>query len=494
MRPRRSTMWSANLICLAGKPLRVALNLAGPLDDLVGAPASARPLLQLMADAFALNFIAISAVLGGVKDIRDAVERAQITRAQSGASTVVFVDEVHRFNKGQQDAFLPHVESGLLVFVGATTENPSFEVIGALLSRAAVYVLQPLSRQELEVLLERALIAEPNELQIEAQARGMLFDLADGDARRLLNALEVVGNAARDKSISSIDADSARLLPATLRRFDKGGENFYDQISALHKSVRGSDPDAALYWMVRMFDGGVDPRYVARRTIRMATEDIGLADPRALEVALAAADTYERLGSPEGELALAQAIVYLACAPKSNAVYRAYDAARAFVEQDGSRPVPMHLRNAPTRLMKNLGYGEGYRYAHDEAGAVAAGETYLPEGVTAQRWYQPTDRGAEARIGERMAELRRLNQASPNQASSNLKMPTGSAPKPSSIRRCSISLCYAGFAAVAARLAARGYVLDVDRFTALEAERKSLQTRPKNCKRVGTRSQSRLEC
>jgi putative ATPase len=240
----------------------------------------------------------------------------------------------------------------------------------------------------------------------------MLFDLADGDARRLLNALEVVSNAARDKSVSSIGADFLRdSLPATLRRFDKGGENFYDQISALHKSVRGSDPDASLYWMVRMFDGGVDPRYVARRAIRMATEDIGLADPRALEVALAAADTYERLGSPEGELALAQAIVYLACAPKSNAVYRAFGAVRAFVEQDGSRPVPMHLRNAPTRLMKELGYGEGYRYAHNEAGAVAVGETYLPEGVAAQRWYQPTDRGVEARIAERLDELRHLNAA-----------------------------------------------------------------------------------
>lgn len=366
-------------------------------------------LARLMADAFGLNFIAISAVLGGVKDIRDAVERAQVTRAQSGTSTVVFVDEVHRFNKAQQDAFLPHVEAGLFVFVGATTENPSFEVIGALLSRAAVYVLQPLMRDELEVLLQRALRIE-GELQIHEQARSMLFDLADGDARRLLNALEVVIGAARDKKLTSIDADFLRdSLPATLRRFDKGGENFYDQISALHKSVRGSDPDASLYWMARMFDGGVDPRYVARRAIRMATEDIGLADPRALEVALAAADTYERLGSPEGELALAQAIVYLACAPKSNAMYRAFNSVRAFVQQDGSRPVPMHLRNAPTRLMKDLGYGDGYRYAHDEAGAVAAGEKYLPEGVAAQRWYQPTDRGVEARIGERLEELRRLS-------------------------------------------------------------------------------------
>ncbi|MGH6609246.1 MAG: replication-associated recombination protein A, partial [Burkholderiaceae bacterium] len=347
--------------------------------------------------------------MAGVKDVRAAVEAAQQRRA-GGRRTVLFLDEVHRFNKAQQDAFLPHVESGLFVFVGATTENPSFEVIGALLSRAAVYVLQPLSREELETLLDRALRAEVKELTVDADARGMLIDLADGDARRLLNALEVVANAAREQQRTTIDAGFLRdSLPATLRRFDKGGENFYDQISALHKSVRGSDPDASLYWMARMLDGGVDPRYIARRTIRMAVEDIGLADPRALEIALAAADTYERLGSPEGELALAQAIVYLASAPKSNAVYRAFGAVRAFVEQDGSRPVPMHLRNAPTRLMKNLGYGEGYRYAHDEADAVAAGETYLPEGVVAQRWYEPTDRGAEARIAERLAELRRLN-------------------------------------------------------------------------------------
>ena len=394
-----------------GKPLRVAFESARPHSMILWGPPGVgkTTLARLMADAFGLNFIAISAVLGGVKDIREAVDRAQVTRAQSGKATVVFVDEVHRFNKAQQDAFLPHVESGLFVFVGATTENPSFEVIGALLSRAAVYVLQPLSRDELETLLHRALKNE-GELQIQEQARSMLFDLADGDARRLLNAIEVVINAARDNKLGSIDADFLRdSLPATLRRFDKGGENFYDQISALHKSVRGSDPDASLYWMARMFDGGVDPRYVARRAIRMATEDIGLADPRALEVALAAADTYERLGSPEGELALAQAIVYLACAPKSNAVYRAFGAVRAFVQQDGSRPVPMHLRNAPTRLMKELGYGEGYRYAHDEAGAVATGETYLPDGVAAQQWYQPSDRGVEARIGERLEELRRLS-------------------------------------------------------------------------------------
>ncbi len=386
MRPRTidDVVGQSHLLA-PGKPLRVAFESGRPHSMILWGPPGVgkTTLARLMADAFGLNFIAISAVLGGVKDIRDAVERAQVTRAQSGRPTVVFVDEVHRFNKAQQDAFLPHVESGLFVFVGATTENPSFEVIGALLSRAAVYVLQPLSRDELETLLDRALTLEPDSLTDRCARRATCCSIWPTATRAgLLNALEVVGNAARDKSLSSISADFLRdSLPATLRRFDKGGENFYDQISALHKSVRGSDPDASLYWMVRMFDGGVDPRYVARRAIRMATEDIGLADPRALEVALAAADTYERLGSPEGELALAQAIVYLACAPKSNAVYRAYGAVRAFVEQDGSRPVPMHLRNAPTRLMKELGYGEGYRYAHDEAGAVAAGETYLPEGV-----------------------------------------------------------------------------------------------------------------
>jgi putative ATPase len=365
-----------------------------------------------MADAFGLEFIAISAVLGGMKDIRDAVERAQATRALSGRPTVVFVDEVHRFNKAQQDAFLPHVESGLFVFVGATTENPSFEVVGALLSRAAVYVLQPLAPDELAQLLERGRLAAAPTVEIDAPARDLLIELADGDARRLLNTLEIALATVRQQARVSIDAEFLRAtLPATLRRFDKGGESFYDQISALHKSVRGSDPDAALYWMTRMLDGGTDPRYIARRAIRMATEDIGLADPRALRMALDAAETYERLGSPEGELALAEAIVYLAVAAKSNAAYAAFGAARAFVQADGSRPVPLHLRNAPTRLMKELGYGTGYRYAHDEAGGFAAGETYLPEGMAAPRWYQPTGRGLEARIRERLDELKRLNEA-----------------------------------------------------------------------------------
>ncbi|HEX5639997.1 MAG TPA: replication-associated recombination protein A, partial [Burkholderiaceae bacterium] len=350
------------------------------------------------------------AVLGGVKDIREAGERAQLNRAQSQRGTVVFVDEVHRFNKAQQDAFLPHVESGLFVFIGATTENPSFEVVGALLSRAAVYVLEPLTRDELEHLIDRASERELGGLAVEPEARGMLVDLADGDARRLLNALEVAANAARDNRLASINASFLRdALPATLRRFDKGGENFYDQISALHKSVRGSDPDAALYWMARMFDGGVDPRYVARRVVRMATEDVGLADPRALEVALAATETYERLGSPEGELAIAQAVVYMACAPKSNALYKAYGDVRAFIAKDGSQPVPLRLRNAPTKLMKDLGYGEGYRYAHDEPDAYAAGETYLPDGMKGVRWYEPTEQGVEQRIRERLQHLRGLD-------------------------------------------------------------------------------------
>ena len=416
MRPRRfeEVIGQSHLLG-PGKPLRIAFESRHPHSMILWGPPGVgkTTLARLMADAFGLEFIAISAVLGGVKDIRDAVERAQATLARTGRPTVVFVDEVHRFNKAQQDAFLPHVESGLFVFVGATTENPSFEVVGALLSRASVYVLEPLTPQELGELLERARRDHLGAPTIEEGARRMLIELADGDARRLLNALEVVSDAAR-RSDKAIDVEFLRAtLPATLRRFDKGGENFYDQISALHKAVRGSDPDAALYWMVRMLDGGTDPLYIARRAIRMASEDIGLADPRALTVSLEAAQAYERLGTPEGELALAQAIVYLAVAPKSNALYVAFGQVRQFVEHDGTRPVPIHLRNAPTRLMKELGYGRTYRYAHDEPGAFAAGESYLPEGVQSPGWYRPTDRGLEARIAQRLQELHRLNETSP---------------------------------------------------------------------------------
>jgi len=390
-----------------GKPLRQAFESGRPHSMILWGPPGVgkTTLARLMAGAFEMEFIAISAVLGGVKDIREAVEQARETRERTGQATVVFVDEVHRFNKAQQDAFLPHVESGLFIFVGATTENPSFEVVGALLSRAAVYVLQPLTDADLSSLLESARARHLPGLLIDADARRMLIEVADGDARRMLNTLEVVGNAAAGGR--AVDAALLRdALPAALRRFDNRGDNFLDQISALHKAVRGSDPDAALYWLMRMLDGGTDPLYVARRTIRMASEDVGLADPRALQIALEAAQAYERLGSPEGELALAGAIVYMAVAPKSNAVYAAFNAARAFVAADRTRPVPMHLRNAPTRLMKDLGHGKGYRYAHDEEGAFAAGETYLPEGMAPPGWYKPTDRGLEQRIAGHLARLR----------------------------------------------------------------------------------------
>lgn len=396
----------------SGKPLRVAFESGEPHSMILWGPPGVgkTTLARLMADDFHSEFIALSAVLSGVKDIREAVDRAQILKANSQRRTILFVDEVHRFNKSQQDAFLPHVESGLFTFIGATTENPSFEVNGALLSRASVYVLKSLAEDDLAMLIDRACMRELGGLQLTPEAKVSLIASADGDGRKLLNNLDISARAAAAKGKTAIDLPLlAECLGDALRRFDKGGDAFYDQISALHKSVRGSNPDASLYWLVRMLDGGADPRYLARRIIRMASEDIGLADPRALRITLDAAETYERLGSPEGELALAEAVVYLACAAKSNAVYSAYNAVRAFVAKDKSRAVPEHLRNAPTKLMKELGYGKLYRYAHDEPGAYAAGETYLPEGLEGQQWYQPVARGLEIKIADKLAYLRQLD-------------------------------------------------------------------------------------
>ncbi|HJV28728.1 MAG TPA: replication-associated recombination protein A [Aromatoleum sp.] len=396
-----------------GKPLRLAFE-SGKLHSMIlwGPPGVGKTTLaRLMAQAFDADFTAVSAVLSGVKEIREAVSQAQAAKAR-GRQTILFVDEVHRFNKAQQDAFLPYVEQGLLTFIGATTENPSFEVNSALLSRAAVYVLEPLGQDDMIGLFERARALACPTLVFDEQARERMVGFADGDARRLMNLVEQVQIAAETAGVNPVTPEFVdEALSTKLRRFDKGGEAFYDQISALHKSVRGSNPDAALYWLCRMLDGGADALYLGRRLVRMAVEDIGLADPRALELALNACTTYERLGSPEGELALAQATVFLACAAKSNAVYNAYNAARKFVSSDVSRPVPLHLRNAPTKLMKQLGYGKTYRYAHDEPEAYAAGESYLPDGMSAPEWYRPTPYGLEARIAAKLAHLRELDAA-----------------------------------------------------------------------------------
>jgi len=388
-----------------GKPLANVAR-SGVLHSMLlwGPPGTGKTTLaKLLADCTASHWISLSAVLSGVKDVRAAVAQAQAAR-QLGESTVLFVDEVHRFNKAQQDAFLPHVEKGVVTFIGATTENPSFEVNAALLSRARVYVLKSLTAEELGQVIDRAVLQL--QVSITEDARVLLADLADGDARRALNLLEV------SAQLADGEVDEAAVTEAAgtrYRRFDKGGDAFYDQISALHKSVRGSSPDAALYWLCRMLDGGCDPHYIARRVVRMASEDIGNADPRGLQLALAAWDAYDRIGSPEGELALAQAVLYLACVPKSNAAYSAFNAAMEHVRATGSHPVPNHLRNAPTRLMKSLGHGEGYRYAHNEDEAYAAGENYWPDELDAQHYYQPASQGLEIKIAQRLARLRELD-------------------------------------------------------------------------------------
>ncbi len=395
-----------------GKPLYIAFKSGKPHSMILwGPPGTGKTTLaRLMALKFDANFIALSAVLSGVKDIRDAIELAHMTLQQSNRHTILFVDEVHRFNKSQQDAFLPYVEKGLVTFVGATTENPSFEVNSALLSRAHVYVLKALSENDLGILFNRAGESALRGLSLSNDAKCLLIGFADGDARRLLNLLEQTRIAAETEKIVDINADYVRnMLTYASHHFDKGGDEFYDQISALHKSTRGSDPDAALYWMCRMLDGGADPLYIGRRLIRVATEDIGLADPRALQMALNASEVYERLGSPEGELALAQAVLYLACAPKSNATYLAYNTTRTLISNNKSYPVPNHLRNAPTSLMKKLGIGSEYRYAHDDTEAYSAGENYFPTDMPDVKLYMPTSRGFEEKITEKLAYLRKLD-------------------------------------------------------------------------------------
>ncbi len=395
-----------------GKPLRVAFD-SGKLHSMIlwGPPGVGKTTIaSLMAKSFDCEWIALSAVFSGVKDIRAAMDLAKKNQAQQ-LKTILFIDEIHRFNKSQQDALLPYTESGLVILIGATTENPSFEINNALLSRAQVYILKSINNDELNSLLQRAQKTFLGHLKFDDAATKLLIEYADGDARRLLNVLEQVDVFSKQQNICTFSAETlSKILTTFKRRFDKSGENFYDQISALHKSVRGSNPDAALYWLCRMLDGGADPKYLVRRIIRMAWEDIGLADPRAMQIVNDAAQTYERLGSPEGELALAQAVIYLSVAPKSNAGYNAYNQAKAYVEHDKSRDVPMHLRNAPTSLMKKMGHGKGYRYAHDEPHAFAAGERYFPDDMPEPNWYQPVDRGLEIKIAEKMQKLRELNQ------------------------------------------------------------------------------------
>lgn len=407
-----------------GKPLKLAF-ASGKLPSMIlwGPPGVGKTTLaRLIANTAEAEFIPISAVLSGIKDIREAVERAEHTLQQSGRKTILFVDEVHRFNKGQQDAFLPFVESGLITFIGATTENPSFEVNSALLSRAQVFVLNALSEPELAELLERARQLVAADVTLTEAVLEQVLGYADGDARRLLNFAESLFGAAQGAGLNEIDEAFLQTTMATkMRRFDKGGVAFYDQISAFHKSVRGSNPDAALYWFLRMMDGGADPLYLGRRIVRIAIEDIGLADPRAQTMALEACQIYERLGSPEGELALSNAVIYLAVAPKSNASYQAYNQAKAFVGQDKSRSVPLHLRNAPTKLMKALDYGKAYRYAHNEPDAYAAGADYFPDDLEAIPFYQPTPRGLEGKISEKLKHLKSLDQAALSQHNSKAK-------------------------------------------------------------------------